>query len=312
MRSDRGLGVFRGLCLLLLAAGPAAARGTDAAPGYALDHTPPAPGMSRAPADALVIPARAGDWSLRGSEASLAVMRQPAEPEAIPPAPGQPASFWRGWNGSVEAGLNGSDGNSESLDIRAGLNLDRKTARMETTFRSEYSYATSDGQESKNRWFNELRNDWLFGGESRWSFFLLGQLEYDGFSDWDWRVSVFAGPGYKLIKTDKTSLNLRAGGGVTRYFGGEMDDLVPEGLLAADLAHQLTERQKLTAGVEYYPSFEELSRYRLVARVGWEIVVDPEVNMMLKLGVEDRYNSDPGEGFKKNDIDFFALIGWKF
>ncbi|MCC6677107.1 MAG: DUF481 domain-containing protein [Phycisphaerales bacterium] len=251
---------------------------------------------------------------LDAREASISMTPQPAAAgaETAPPASSEADSFWKGWKGSIEGGLNGSDGNSESLNIRAGLNMERKAEAMETTLHSQYTFATADGDKDKNRWFNELRNDWLLGREHRWSFFALGQLEYDDFQDWNWRMSGFAGPGYKLIKTDKTTLNGRAGAGVTKYAGGSRNELIPEGLLAMDVAHQLTERQKLTGAVEYYPSFRQFSDYRIVARAGWEIVVDPEVNMMLKIGAEDRYDSDPGEGFKKNDIDYFMLIGWKF
>lgn len=246
--------------------------------------------------------------------ASMAVMSQPAGAEAsgAPPVPADRDSIWKGWDGSIEAGLNGSDGNSESLNIRAAFNAARKSESAETSFKSEYAYATTGGDKDKNRWFNELRHDWLLGRDQRWSIFALGQVEYDDFQDWTWRLSAFAGPGYKLIKTDKTTLNLRAGGGITKYIGGERNEIIPEGLLAGDMTHQLTERQKLTAAVEYYPSFKNFDEYRIVARAGWEILIDPEVNMMLKIGVEDRYDSEPGEGFKKNDIDYFATIGWKF
>lgn len=258
-------------------------------------------------------------WKLEGGPARVSLAPQPAEDSpstqpGIPPAEKaeDPSSFWSGWSGSVEGGLNGSDGNSESLDIRANLNAERKVETMETKLTSQFSFSTNGGEKDKNRWFNEARNDWLFGEDHRWSFFTLGQAEYDDFQDWTWRFSAFAGPGYKVIKNDKTTLNLRAGAGLTKYLGGDRNEIIPEGLLAADIAHQLTERQKLTAGVEYYPSFRALDEFRVVARAGWEILIDPEVNMLLKVGVEDRYDSDPGDEFKKNDIDYFILIGWKF
>lgn len=255
----------------------------------------------------------AGPAALNAADAAMSLMPQAAtEPEDAPVVEAGPSSIWKGWSGSVEGGLNGSDGNSESLNIRAAFNAQRKSDTMETKFRSEYSYATNGGEKEKNRWFNELRNDWLLGTDKRWSFFALGQVEYDDFQDWNWRLSAFVGPGYKLVKTDKTTLNARAGAGLTKYIGGETNEIIPEGLLALDVEHQLTERQKLTGSFEYYPSFKQFSEYRIVARAGWEILVDPAVNMMLKLGVEDRYDSNPGDGFKKNDIDYFAMIGWKF
>src|SRR4051812_34000027 len=35
--------------------------------------------------------------------------------------------FLHGWKGGVEVGLNGSEGNSQSLNIHAGANAERKT-----------------------------------------------------------------------------------------------------------------------------------------------------------------------------------------
>lgn len=223
-----------------------------------------------------------------------------------------PDSFWKGWSGAIEGGINGSDGNSETFNLRFGVGAERKTSKMETKLKSEYAYSTNNGEAEKNRWFTEARNDWSLDRQDRWSFFVIGRLEYDDFQDWNWRASVFAGPGYKIIRTDKTLLNLRAGVGLTREFGGERNELIPEGLLGGDFEHQLTERQKLTATFEYYPSFHNVSQYRLLGRGSWEILVDPQVNMTLKLGFEDRYDSNPGEGFKKNDLDYFAMIVWKF
>ena len=55
-----------------------------------------------------------------------------------------------------------------------------------------------------------------------------------------------------------------------------------------------------------------ISEYRTDAKAGWDIVIDPEVNMSLKLGVNHRHNSEPGEGKKENDLEYFAMIGWSF
>jgi hypothetical protein len=37
-----------------------------------------------------------------------------------------PPSFFKGWTGGVEVGLNGSEGNTERLSFRAGANATRK------------------------------------------------------------------------------------------------------------------------------------------------------------------------------------------
>jgi len=46
--------------------------------------------------------------------------------------------------------------------------------------------------------------------------------------------------------------------------------------------------------------------------VVYSILVDPELNMSLRLGVENRYNSNPGGNDKKNDLDYFLALVWAF
>jgi len=90
------------------------------------------------------------------------------------------------------------------------------------------------------------------------------------------------------------------------------EEFVPELDLGLDFSHKLTERQNIFASIDYYPSLSDFPQYRALGKAGWEIVVDPEVNMYLKIGVSDRYISNPGTGFKKNDLEYFLTLGWEF
>ncbi len=238
-------------------------------------------------------------------------LQPPADPKAPPPPPADYPSWLDGWKGTVEAGINGSAGNSEVFNLRIGVGAKRTTQKMETTVASTYTRATEGGTVTKNRWDGNVRNDWNLG-DSPWLIFAQGRLEYDDFQDWDWRLTVNGGVGYKFIKTKETTLIGRVGVGATKEFGGSNNAWIPEGLLGIDFSHQITERQKIFGLLEYYPSFKKFPQYRLLARVGYEILVDPSVNMFLKIGAEDRYDSNPGGGKKKNDVDYFLTLGWAF
>jgi len=235
---------------------------------------------------------------------------QPAELPAA--AVVEPEKSWLdGWAGSVELGLNGSEGNTERLSFRGGFEAVRKVELMETKFRTSYSYATDGGEATENRARAELRNDWLFK-DSPWRVFALGSFDYDEFQDWDMRLSGFGGVGYEFIKNDRTLLLGRVGAGVSKEIGGSRNELIPEALFGGDFEHKLTERQKISASVDVYPELTRVGPYRAVGRAAWEILVDPEVKMTLKLGIEDRYDSTPGAGFKRNDLDYFAVLVWAF
>ncbi|MGE3107135.1 MAG: YdiY family protein [Phycisphaerales bacterium] len=232
-------------------------------------------------------------------------------PSPPPPPPPPPTSFFEGWKGKIEIGLNGSDGNSETLSFRGAVGGKRITDTMETTLDLSYLYSTDDGEKTKSRGEFVGKNDWLFK-DSPWGFFVLGKVEFDEFQDWNWRTSAFAGPSYTFIKNERTTLRGRAGLGITKEYGGRRNEIIPEGLIGVDFTHKLTDRQSIFLSAEWLPSLSDWPDYRANAKAGYEIVVDPSTNMLLKLGIEDRYNSNPGEGIKKNDIEYFILLGWEF
>jgi len=226
------------------------------------------------------------------------------------PAPEQPKGFFDGWAFTVEAGLNGSTGNTERVSLRAGISAERLTTDMETRLGFVYQYAEDDGSATDHRAALDGRNDWLFPG-SPWRWFAKARYEYDQFQDWNTRLSFFTGPGYELIKNDTTLLLLRAGAGGNYRWGGDDDGFTPEALVGADFEHKISERQKIFLTGELYPNLEDGGEFRALARGGWEILVDPELNMTLKLGFEDRYDSDPGAA-KENDLDYFLALVFKF
>ncbi len=51
--------------------------------------------------------------------------------------------------------------------------------------------------------------------------------------------------------------------------------------------------------------------YRLNSQVNWEVVIDEENHLSLKIGVVDRYDSTP-EGKEPNDLDYKTVVVWSF
>jgi len=223
-----------------------------------------------------------------------------------------PSSCWAGWDGSVAFGLTGNSGNTENISMRGTIAAKRTTERYETTLGLLYAYASTDSQDTENRLRLDARNDWLFGEGSRWRYFISAFGEYDEFQDWDFRLGIFNGIGYDFIKSERTTLTGRAGLGVVKDFGGEDDDINLEGLLGLDWTHQLNDRNKLYASATYYPVITDWPEFRVEAKAGWEIKLDETNGMFLNLGVEDRYDSNPGGDSESNDFAYFALLGWNF
>lgn len=246
------------------------------------------------------------------SLAGIALVASLAAAQDDAPAPLDPSASWMdGWTGSIDLGLNGASGNTERFNVRAGLGAVRDTTAYKSTFELTYNYGQDEGDESENRLFQLFRNEWKFD-DSPWGFFAQESFEIDSFADWDQRLALFAGPSYQLIKNDTTALGLRAGLGVSKEFGGIDDDWTPEALLGADLEHKIDDRSKIVAAVDLFPSLDDAGEFRANARIAYELLLSEQTKMIFKAGVEDRYDSSPGDGQNRNDFTYFATLGWAF
>ncbi len=241
---------------------------------------------------------------------AIAAPPPPPPPPAPAPPPPDPESIWKGWKSSVELGLTGSDGNSQALTFHTAFNAVRDTSKTTTTFNIHYAYSSTDGDKTVDQGEASLRNDWKIGGP--WRIFAIGKGEYDQFQDWDWRASAFGGFGYELIKNDNTLLLGRLGAGASKEFGSEKQRIEPELDIGLDWEQKIDERSKFFVNLDYYPSLHRFTDYRAEAKAGYEIVVDPTHNLSLKLGVDDKYQSNPGDDKKRNDILYFAALVYNF
>ena len=241
--------------------------------------------------------------------AGFSLRPDPVETSPVPPESETP--FFIELKVTVEFGLDGSSGNTEGLNLRGGISLHRTTDSNDTKAWANYAYATADGEANQSRGAIGARNDWLLS-PSPWLYFADALLEYDEFESWNWRVSGHGGFGYEFVKDEDTSLVGRAGAGFNQTLGGDDPLFTPEGLLGLGITHALSKRQTISASIDYFPSFLDIADYRVVARAGWDIVVDPETRMSLKIGARDEYDSRPGGTASNNNLDYFALLAWGF
>lgn len=216
----------------------------------------------------------------------------------------------KAWDGKVSFGFNGSSGNTENVATRVGLNAMRRTAFMTTTIDLLYVQSRAFGEETANEAILDMRNEWPFKN-SPLTVFIRGLAEYDEFTAWSTRVQASAGLGYEWIKSDTTTLITRLGGGFSREIGGPMDEVVPESSAGVELDHKISDVQRLKISAEIFHDLTDFNDFRMLNKAGWETVIDPAHNISLELRVTQRYDSTP-HGQKRNDLDYAALVQWKF
>ncbi len=229
-------------------------------------------------------------------------------PKIIDPKPEEPPP--KIWEGSFEFGLDGTEGNSQNANVHLGFKLKRKTKSDTISSELAYHRNSNNSTETANAGLQEARAEHTFG-DTPWTCFIHDTLDYDEFSAYHARISLDTGIGYQFIKNDATLLIGRFGGGASKNFQGPKTDFVPEMVFGLEGEYKLSKKQKLTSSVEYRPEIGDFTNWRVVTKAGWEILLDEDMHLSLKLGLLDRYDSNSGTK-RPNDLDYTATILWSF
>ncbi len=251
------------------------------------------------------------------SEAPLSVAPSVdlAATDPLPPTPFEllvdPERWWaKQWDGSAEFGLNGAQGNSQNLNLRFLADVERESDNYLLKANLLYNYATAAAATTENRLLFKARHE-LPLDASNWKFFLSRETLYNEFTAYDVRLAGHFGMGYQWLDDDRTNFKTRAGIGGSRELGGPQNRFMPECLFGYDFDHKINDRHKLTSTFDYYPEVRDFGDFRWELRAGYEILLDPDWNLSLKLGVLNLYDSTP-EGAKPSDLQYFATLKWTF
>jgi len=235
-------------------------------------------------------------------------------PWTAPPPPSYlgPGSWYQGWftgeqwDATFELGINGGVGNVDSFSLKTGAKIKRDTKRVTQSLDISYARTAANSVTTQDLFIQEAKQDWKFG-DSPFSLFMNQRLTRDKLLEFDWRLGLYGGLGYQVFDNERTKLKGRFGGGVSREIGGLDDDWKPEGNFGIDFERKISDRQKLTVVVDYYPEWQDFNNYRLVGKVGWEIVLDEDPDLSLKVEVIDLYDSTPN-GLRPNDVNYSLLL----
>jgi putative salt-induced outer membrane protein YdiY len=266
---------------------------------------PTPPVLVLPPADAVGGPEPPAKAPVVNGPASLSGVFSSGERMEVKPAPEKL------WDGSFNLGLDGSEGNTEAFNFRFAFNATRKTEFSVLTSNLDYKKQTAQTQTTADRLYYDGRCERLFA-PSRWSVFFHETIEYDTSQPFDVRDTSDIGLGYRLIKTDSTTFIGRFGGGFSHEYGGpENGQYIPEAVFGLQLDCQISKRQKFLGAVEYAPEVDNFLHYRIRTQAAWELLLDQERNLGLRLGILERYNSMPN-GARPNDLDYAMMLMWKF
>lgn len=211
------------------------------------------------------------------------------------------------WTGKGEAGLVVANGNSETKNANAKLELATTRGSWKHAVGLAGIYASNADFATGQRWELYEQSDYNFSDRNFW--FGAGRYEDDRFSGFDYQAAVSTGLGRHFIKTEETQLTGTAGIGYKFFETRDVIDpltgvlLVPgssdnEAILRGtlDFAHRLTESTKL---VDRFLVESGSDNTFLQNDIGIQVSISEVLALAVGYGV--RHNTDPPFGFKKTD-----------
>ncbi len=226
-----------------------------------------------------------------------------------PPAWYSPV-LWLGpapWDSGIELGLNGSSGTSDSFSIRTGGYIKRESRFSKLDLSSDYNLTMSGGKSTQDNAQLDICNDWLIDETSPWTLFAATDVFFDKFAAYDLQTNTNLGVGYRFVHMPGLDLTARAGAGASREFGGPEDRWVPESLLGFEYSQRISQTQRFYGKLDYYPEWDPVGEYRLLADAGWEIELVQPSNLSLKISATDRYDSTP-DGVSPHLVNYSVLL----
>lgn len=221
------------------------------------------------------------------------------------------------WRALFNVGVTHASGNANATTATAKIDAVRATDDDKWTLTGETLRAKSEGVTSGHRDRAGARYDWNLSPRV----FSLASLdlERDTVAALDRHVLVAAGLGYKFFDRDDLSFNVFGGLGYAddrflepRQAGGELRTRYsrPTVLLGQESSHRFSETTSATQRLVVTPELERPGYYRAQWDASLQVAMTSTIS--LSVGLNVRYDSEPGAGLKKTDTLLTTGIALKF
>ena len=212
------------------------------------------------------------------------------------------------WESSADLGLSLSKGNTDSSLFRTAVQTKKKDLHQSYFGALRYSYGDEDGEANEDEILAKATYKQALEGRN--FFGVRFDARTDAFADIDYRFSLNLTYGYYWIETEVEELTTELGLGLTVEDKGEGRDAYLNGLFDQHYERQLNEHAKVFQNLTFSPRLGDVSDYRIDFDAGIETKVTETV--AFKVTLENRYESQPAEDKKSNDLKIIAGLSYTF
>ncbi len=249
--------------------------------------------------------------AVAGTVSGMAAFGQEAAPEQ--------AAAQGVFETKLSIGATLTDGNSETMQVNSSLITEGEKegfgsvrAGIEANYGETTTKTTdADGVVTENS-DTTIKNANIFVGTKKtiteltfWS--VNASTLYDDIAEIDYRVTLAPGLGMYLVKDDTMSLSVEAGPAyIWEKVSGVTDDCLAL-RLGERFDYAFSDTSKIWQSLEYLPKADNFGSYLMNVEVGAEAALNG--SMSLRLVLQSKYDSTPGEGLERNDLVLIGGIG---
>lgn len=213
------------------------------------------------------------------------------------------------WSQSLSLGLNLSRGNTENTQFNTRYDAKRKRDHDVLTLKAAANFGEDDVQKNTDNYILEAQYNRNI--TKRFFWLVNSSYEVDNIADLDYRFLLTPGLGYKVIAKEGHTWDIEAGLG---YRSEQYDTQSAEDSIAYRFAEKWDYKLSKTSGLwhsaEISGDVDEGENFVVKAVLGIQSKVAG--NLSLKSYVENKYNNEPANNNKKNDITFNTVLVYSF
>lgn len=201
------------------------------------------------------------------------------------------------WSGEGRFGINGSSGNSHTLNIAASLSALRDTGQTRLNLLASVDKSSESGNETEADYLGRGRYEYDL--TPRWFAFAQQSFEHDRFQDYGLRSQTTFGPGYFVLRQRRVIFKLTSGLGYqyTRYYKSADNDSQFVASFGWHYAQLFGDYLKVTHDFSAYPELSNspTDNFSLESVLAANIPIAGSSLWFLSAQLKNDYNNNPRE-----------------
>lgn len=198
-------------------------------------------------------------------------------------------------------------GNSDTEQLNISYKNERKSDKTKFNSSLTANFGQDDGEQNIENYNADLQYNQYFTKRTYW--LINSKYEIDNIADLERRAATGLGSGFSFIKNAKMNLDIDNGFAYlnTKYLNQDHKENLNY-RASEKYVWKINEKSKFWQNAEYWTNIADTTEYLFNVEIGIEVKIAG--NFSLKTFVINKYNNEPMQDKKRNDLQYMTAFGW--